>query len=1079
MKQVNFLVKDESDFSEILDKVSALEEYGRASDVLALAMLGGMDKNLAESMARIHDQKKFKGKLAGFTCHSQIVDGTHNDEVDSVSFFIFESSRAKIFFEESSNSLILETAKNLSAFVNSTDDAVAMQLFLNSPELFEGQELFFDNLKFNRTDLPVVGGSAGVKFGTEHYADIFLFTAENGHAKIFRSAVLAFLYCGKNLFAKMNVELGWTPVGREHTITKMTAKNRVSEIDGKPVMDIYKHYFKMENNPAFTMNAMAFPWFFNYKGFQIVRGILNTYKEEDGSVSVVVSDSISEGDKFTFSFGSIKRIIEHSHEQATKLFCFCPESFFITVCDYRQMYLGIDEQTEIEAYKAVAPFMSGASAFGELALMGGKVRSLNFCMVILAMREGVLPDDKDLGYCKLPLIPKGDGHISPIDLMQSFLRVTSEEYAAARERELELEMQNQVQIERAANEAKSAFLSNMSHEIRTPINAVLGMNEMILREEKNPQILEYAENISSSGQALLSLVNDILDFSKIEAGKMEIILDEYSLSSLINDLFVMTKSKADAKGLSMVIQLDATLPDKLYGDMTRIRQVLLNILNNAVKYTEKGFVKFRISGEQENSETLKMTFHIIDSGIGMKKEAMSRLFSPFERIEEKRNRTIEGTGLGMAITKQLLEMMHSRLEVDSVYGKGSDFYFTIEQKVVDKSPIGDFAERAKENNRRRLSRGKFERFHAPDAKILVVDDTPMNLTVIKNLLKRTQVQVATAAGGRESVALSQNEKFDIIFMDHRMPDMDGTEAMKAIRALQEDKEFINAATPIIVLTANAVSGMREQFISDGFDNYLSKPVNSLELEDMVQKYLPPEKVLPVESGSESDEANFTGANGVQNGGANGADNAGGASGAIIPPGFFTVPGLDVASGVESSGGEEGYLNVVRQFVQTSASAAAEIEGFLNAGDFKNYTIKVHALKSSARLAGLLPLSKKAAHLESCGDNVASSENKKEILSKTPALLQEYLEACKKIGAVLAAAFPKEVGAKNLASLEEVRSAYEAIKECVAAFDFDSVDSIIKELDSREIPAEEKERFEKIKISAVKVDADSILELLAK
>ncbi|MCR4817957.1 MAG: hypothetical protein K5841_03245, partial [Fretibacterium sp.] len=307
-------------------------------------------------------------------------------------------------------------------------------------------------------------------------------------------------------------------------------------------------------------------------------------------------------------------------------------------------------------------------------------------------------------------------------------------------------LRRQTEIAATANRAKSAFLSNMSHEIRTPINAVLGMNEMILRESDEENIIEYSENIRTAGNTLLGLVNDILDFSRIESGKMEIVPVDYELSSLINDLVNMIQARADKKGLLLRLDFDENTPKLLNGDDVRIKQVVTNLLTNAVKYTEKGSVTLHIGYERipDDPKGVLLDFSVSDTGIGIKPEDIEKLFSQFERIEEKRNRNIEGTGLGMNITKSLLEMMGTSLKVDSVYGKGSTFSFRLRQKVVKWEKMGNYkAARSLSLSERKKDR---EKFTAPDAVVLMVDDTPMNLTVFKNLLKRTLMQVDTAPG---------------------------------------------------------------------------------------------------------------------------------------------------------------------------------------------------------------------------------------------------------------------------------------------------------------------------------------------
>ena len=396
----------------------------------------------------------------------------------------------------------------------------------------------------------------------------------------------------------------------------------------------------------------------------------------------------------------------------------------------------------------------------------------------------------------------------------------------------------------AASEAKSSFLSSMSHEIRTPINAIIGMNEMILRESEDKDVLKYSEDIKTAGNTLLNLINDILDFSKIEAGKIEIIPADYDLSSVLNDLVNMVSTRATNKDLSLKLDFDQNIPRGLHGDEVRIKQAITNILTNAVKYTEKGGITFIVSFAERvyERDIIDLIVEVKDTGIGIKKEDMEKLFSKFERIEEDRNRNIEGTGLGMSITQQILEMMGSALEVKSVYGKGSTFRFSVPQRVVDWEPIGDYKKTFEDHLK---SRKKYkESLKAPDARILIVDDNPMNLVVIQNLIKRTEIQIDKAESGDEALHLLQFTKYDMIFLDHMMPEKDGIETLHALKS-QKNNQNIN--TPAICLTANAVAGAREKYLEEGFDDYLSKPVDPDALEDMLIEYLPEDLVSLVET----------------------------------------------------------------------------------------------------------------------------------------------------------------------------------------------------------------------------------------
>ena len=388
-----------------------------------------------------------------------------------------------------------------------------------------------------------------------------------------------------------------------------------------------------------------------------------------------------------------------------------------------------------------------------------------------------------------------------------------------------------------SSKAKSDFLANMSHEIRTPINVMLGMDELILREYTDPQLKQYAIGIRNAGKTLLSLINDILDFSKIEAGKMELIIEDYNLSAMVEDLYMMIKERADKKGLVLNIDVDPKTPEKLTGDKVRLSQCILNILTNAVKYTDEGSVNFKVGFEKENEDEIWLIVSVRDTGIGMPKDQIDKLFSPFERIEENRNRSIEGTGLGMSITRRLLDMMGTDLKVESDYGKGSTFSFRVKQNVVSWDHIGDFRKRFEESVSD--EQPYREQFTASSAHVLVVDDTDMNLVVIKGLLRKTMMQVDTASSGYESVEKCRENEYDIILMDHLMPGMDGIAALDAIK---KDEQSRNQKTPCIALTANAISGAKEMYIKAGFVDYLSKPVEGKLLEEMIAKYIPTEKV---------------------------------------------------------------------------------------------------------------------------------------------------------------------------------------------------------------------------------------------
>lgn len=389
----------------------------------------------------------------------------------------------------------------------------------------------------------------------------------------------------------------------------------------------------------------------------------------------------------------------------------------------------------------------------------------------------------------------------------------------------------------AANRSKSEFLSNMSHEIRTPINAMLGLDEMIIRESTEEDIRNYAVDIHNSGKVLLGLVNDVLDFSKIEAGKMSLIPAEYDISLLIEDLVNSVTKSAYDKGLEFSFSVNKNIPRGLYGDEIRIRQIILNILSNAIKYTEQGTVTLDVDYRETSEDKIYLMVSVKDTGRGMSKDDVARLFKAFERFDETQNRKIEGTGLGMTITKKLLALMDSELSVESELGKGSTFSFEVLQDIRDRQPVGDHYKNSMEAKKKKAVYK--EKFVAPKARIMVVDDMKLNLKVVAGLLKRTEVQVETVLSGEECLKLAKEKNYDLFLIDHMMPEMDGIEL---VEHLKEETYEINHNAPKIILTANAIAGAKEEYLAHGFVEYLTKPVESSKLEEALMTYLPDDKV---------------------------------------------------------------------------------------------------------------------------------------------------------------------------------------------------------------------------------------------
>jgi len=633
---------------------------------------------------------------------------------------------------------------------------------------------------------------------------------------------------------------------------------------------------------------------------------------------------------------------------------------------------------------------------------------------------------------------------------------------------------------KSANEAKSSFLNSMSHEIRTPMNSILGMNEMILREEDRPEIREYASVIQRSGRALLGIINDVLDFSKLQDSKMEIMPVRYDLSSLVNDLVNIAAEQAKKKSLTFTVNVDKSIPRILEGDEYHIRQVMLNILNNAIKYTERGGVTVSISYEKTDEYLIMLHCAVSDTGIGIKSDDLEYIFRPFEHLEATRRFSNDGSGLGLSIVQKLLTLMGSELKVESVFHKGSTFSFDVPQVVIKWEPIGDY-ERAYTVATNRQNKKFMQSFQAPKAKVLVVDDADINLMVFANLLKKTKIKIDTASSGLEMLQMIRMNHYDMIFLDHRMPGMDGIEAFHAMKKITDG---INYNTPVVALTANAVLGARQLYMDEGFSDYISKPIDTVRLEQVLLEYLPKDYIIKGEDIPENSpehiptpkvsqvavtytESYTPPAVEEQEYEAEAEDSAEEDEYAK----YKNIPGIDFEAAVTNCGTEDTFIQALEIFYNSLDKKADEIETYEREKDIKNYTVKVHALKSAARLVGALDLSADAKHLEESGDN----NDVHEIEQKTPKLLAKY-RAYKPVLAKVFGSGEEDTSLPEI-SIEDLHEMYSLIKGFAEEFDLDNIDRMMEEAKGFRIPESEREKFEKIKECVTNADWGSLEELL--
>lgn len=595
-----------------------------------------------------------------------------------------------------------------------------------------------------------------------------------------------------------------------------------------------------------------------------------------------------------------------------------------------------------------------------------------------------------------------------------------------------------------ANRAKTNFVSNMSHEIRTPMNSIVGITEILLRSRHSPKEQEYLLNIQSSGRVLLTIINDVLDCSKMEAGKMQLFDEPYDTCSLFHDLRISMENRIGHSGLELIYDIDQDIPCKLKGDMGRIRQVIINLVNNAIKYTEKGSVRFSVHVRQKNTDKVMLYYEVADTGIGIRKEDQKILFDAFQRVEMDRNRYVEGTGLGLTISQNLVNMMGGVIEVESEYGKGSRFFFTIEQTIIDPTPVSAVNYNGQKDN---VTEKEAEcLFIAPEAHILLVDDNELNLVVAKELLKPLRMQIDTAENGLQAVKMVRGSQYDLVLMDHMMPVMDGIEAAKAIRALPEDKY---QKLPIIALTANAMVDARKEFLNAGMNGFVAKPIDFARICNQLKLWLPKDLVRDVPK----EEAKKLLADDL--------------SDREIQP-EDSQRGFSFEEGVNHCGSKAALMKTIRIFYRTIDSKANKIEQCLKEGLISDYVIEIHALKSSALLIGAVPLSEAAKELEDYG-----KQGKTEVLEeKTPDVLTLYRD----LKNILRPYAEKEENAKKEFSDGEWITALQQIHQCIEQFDLDGVDQIMEQLEEYQVPECIRESMDQLRVYVADVSLEEIMEL---
>ncbi len=712
-----------------------------------------------------------------------------------------------------------------------------------------------------------------------------------------------------------------------------------------------------------------------------------------------------------------------------------------------------------------------------------------------------------------------------------------------------------IEIEKAAN-LKSDFLANMSHELRTPMNAVIGMAEMALREDLSPSARNYINQIKNSGKTLLTIINDILDFSKIESGKMDILEVNYEPVSLIRDISSIMNTRIDRDNVEFVLDINPALPKQLFGDSIRIKQVIINLANNAAKFTRKGQVYLKFDFRQTGSKTIDLLFSVKDTGIGIRKEDMVKIFQSFQQVDSKRNRSIEGTGLGLAICKQLLSLMDGNIKVESVYGEGSSFSFVLPQKIVDPSasisltdpdPLptygflkNDYAHRQLRLDMARLnikymdlkninitkflsknessgngaylfidyknfdmelqlfikehpkitavvvteydtlahfdipnvivaskplssmsiasiynheamlldehqSTDEYYDFTAESACVLIVDDNQINLTVAEGLLEPLKMHVDTASGGEEALKKITEKKYDLILMDHMMPELDGVETTRIIR--NSHHEYDNV--PIIALTANVVSGASEMFKKEGMNDFVPKPIEVRVLLTKLKRWLPKEKVKSVTSKH-------------------------GKSSSKPQQSSLKIKDLDTESALKLAGSENLYWTILKDYFQAIPKKYKLIQTCWENADWRNYTVEVHALKSASRQIGAAELSALAAKLEEAGNALDIDT----INSKTDEVLEMYAHYYDILQPYFSESNKNGSNGDTISS-EELEDTFKKIEHAVDNLNLEEMEASLKMLEGYSFDGDEANLYSSLCEAVAEMDPDACVDIITK
>ncbi len=604
-----------------------------------------------------------------------------------------------------------------------------------------------------------------------------------------------------------------------------------------------------------------------------------------------------------------------------------------------------------------------------------------------------------------------------------------------------------------ANQAKSVFLANMSHEIRTPMNAIVGFSELVLKMDINEDVRKHVHDIKWSSHNLLAIINDILDISKIESGKAELVMDSYFTNNFFNDIMAIITSQAEKKGLEFIMKVDKSIPKTLYGDKIRLRGILINILNNAIKYTQKGSVTFIASINKQDDKNISLRFVIKDTGIGIKPENIGNLFKNFERLDKQVHYGIEGSGLGLAIAHDYITLMGGNIDVESIYGEGSAFTVTVEQEIIDATPLGDdFVHQITPHNNSNISDMKI--YNLP---VLVTDDNLINLRVAHGILSYYGLDVDTASNGRDAIEMCRHKDYALVFMDQMMPEIDGIEAMQKIRTISPHYA-LDGDCKIIVLTADAIKGTKEHLLEKGFDEYLGKPLNIPQLERLFKRYISEDRIT-YESPTRESQADAN---------------------SQLEYLRSTLTGVEIKKGILNCGGDvNDYIKILKITYDYGPKQLAELKSDWEAKNYDNYIIKIHSLKSTSLNIGAMDISAEARKQEELG----RQGNYEYIDSHIHYFQNEYNKLLEKLKLVLEHynLLENNSGHEAAEILDDamVRRLYQRLLRCIDDFDFVKVFEILEEIHKYKLSDSDTQILEDIANLMEDLSVDEIREILTK